>query len=109
MTNLKNVKVGDIVLVDNPRRGKSLAIVKKITPSGLLKIGNMLFYPSGEERTSDKWRWCMAYSLTETELAEFRQKCFISRVKKAMREYAGDLSYEEAKTIEEIINKENRK
>lgn len=70
----KDLKVGDNVILSN-RVGDYVKIVSNITPSGLIKVDNMLFNPqSGRLRGGSGYDCTYISPVTEEALAKVKQQ-----------------------------------
>lgn len=56
MLELKDLKVGDEVIVSGRFCADRIGVIEKITPKGFIKVGNELYnYKNGNKRTSNIW------------------------------------------------------
>lgn len=98
-------KVGQKVFVYRYHLGKkqiiSLEQVTKITPTGLVKVNNCLFYPNGKERTSYPYRYIEV--ATDEAIEVFKKMCFRNRVKYLLNDL-NNITYEQAVEINKILN-----
>ena len=96
-------KVGQKVFVIS-RYSKRLSKVEKITPSGLIKVDGVLYYPDGRERTSGI---CYANNIevaTEDAIYQFKKQIFINSVYNKIVHMENDLTYEQAIEINKILD-----
>lgn len=96
-------KVGDKVLLKNTWH-TDIAIVDKITPTGLIKVGKMTFKPNGFERGGDRWHPYQIIPLSEDDEKEFYDKKYIHKVYNALQEISKEkISIEQAVQINQIL------
>lgn len=100
---LKDLKVGDKVIVSSHLGGEFVSVVEKITPKGFLKVGGSLFYQNGIERTTG-WHSSHIRVATENDIKKLEQRYFIKFVLEKMHHWK-DLDYEQAKEINELLEK----
>ena len=107
MKNLKDVKVGDKVILEVGGwwHSKSVETVEKITPKGRIKVRGELYDVSNDgmkasvRGTGRSW----LYPYTEEESKKIYETRYISSVKRKMNDFNGELTIEQAKQIAEIL------
>lgn len=110
--SLENINVGDTVILESgpPYSHRySFANVKKITPSGLIKVRGMLFYKNGMERKSDAFYSSHIYSIDDKlalEAMEHHEKQReIKKTQKRIEQFTHkEWTYEIAKKVEAFLN-----
>ena len=107
MANLKDVKVGDKVIL---RTGgwfpsESVEVVEKITPKGYIKVSGQLYMVNdeGESASAKGSSSAWLYPWTEEYERKIKEKRYINQVKRKMNDYNGKLTFEQAKQISEIL------
>lgn len=99
-----NIKVGDKVLLYNPRRRK-ITTVEKITPKGFVKVDGRLFNSNGAERGGDVYASYRIAPITDEREQELRREFFISNTKKKLKEFDfNNITYEQACKIALLLN-----
>ena len=101
---IKNLKVGDKVIITTQFKEPRIAEVEKITPKGFVKVDGMLFNENGSQRTSS-WYTSRITECTEEREEALRQKAVIRNARDLMR-HCSCLSYEQAVKIIEILGGE---
>ena len=107
MKNLKDVKVGDKVIlkVGGWWRSKSVETVEKITPKGYVKVRGELYVVNddGTEASVRGSASSWLYPYTEEEGRKISEARYIASVKRKMNDFNGELTVEQAKQISEIL------
>lgn len=107
MKNLKDIKVGDKVVLETGGwwHSKSVETVEKITPKGYIKVRGELYSVNDDgtkasvRGNSSSW----LYPYTEEEDKKIQEARYIASVKRKMVEFEGKLTIEQAKQIAEIL------
>jgi hypothetical protein len=72
---IKDLKVGDKVVVESNNYGKAITSVEKITPKGFIKTKNgHQFNPDGSQRGGSSWTYSFLSQLTDEVLLKFKKK-----------------------------------
>ena len=101
---IKNLKVGDKVILTAQFKEPRIAEVEEITPKGFVKVYGMLFNKNGSQRTSS-WYTSHITECTEEREEELRQRAVIGNARDLMSR-CSFLSYEQAVKIIEILGEE---
>ena len=105
---IKNLKVGDKVIVSTSFGRTAVQTITDITPAGNLKVGGILFTKYGSQRTSDSWRRAVLMKYTEDLAQQLLEAKVKSEARGWMRKYADGvgvtLSLQQAEQILEILN-----
>ena len=107
MGNLKDIKVGDKVILEVGGwwHSKSVETVEKITQKGYIKVRGELYSVNDDgtkasvKGNSSSW----LYPYTEEEDKKIYEARYISSVKRKMADFNGELTIEQAKQIAEIL------
>ena len=102
---IKNLKVGDPVVISN-RFGMSLHKVERITPSGRIYAGGMIFNSGGVERGGGSWVKSILREATPKLIEVINQNETIREAFRLMNSKR-TISYEQAKKIIEILGADN--
>lgn len=102
MRTLEDVKVGDVVIVHG-RWSKKLAMVQSITPSGLIKVNNLLYYPDGRQRGGSTWELTHISKATEEQIKEIKEESCIAQTLKRMHN-TSKIDYAQALAINSILD-----
>lgn len=98
------LQVGDLVFV-HYRSTICIKPVQKITPTGLIKVNDNLFNKNGFIRSSDKYNTTYIEIATPEKIEEFRQRVYIKKVYRKLKELrVDDITFEQAKEINRIFN-----
>jgi len=76
---IKNLKVGDEVVVTTGSYGKRISKVTKITPKGFINVGHEYFNPNGSQRGGDTWHKSSLSQLTDEVMLEFKKKRLVGK------------------------------
>lgn len=100
MASLKNVKEKEHVIVSDRHMGDHIALVEKITPTGLIKVHGVLYNASGSPRGSD-WGTSHLEEATPAKMEKIRQeeKIRLCKIQFKHRE----INYEQAIAILDIL------
>ena len=110
MKNLKDLKVGDKVILETGGwcHLKSVGTVEKITQKGkgYIKVCGELYVinDDGTEASVKGDNQSKLYPYTEEEGKRISEARYISSVKRKMNDFNGKLTFEQAKQISEILN-----
>lgn len=100
---LKELKVGDKVVVNNRYR-KILTTVIKITPKGFIKTENgFQFNSDGTQRSSNIWDSATLLQFTDEVMLEFKKNKLVNQCKEIK---FSELTIEQLEQILLIVNKE---
>lgn len=108
---INNLKIGDKVVLELWGRwcksSYTIEKVEKITPSGLVKVNGILFYPDGNARGNYNAKIYDANISENLELVkETENEMFIRQTVNKIKKFRWDLiSYEEAKELDYLLNK----
>lgn len=97
---LKNLKVGDKVLV-NDNYGKTLCKVQRITPTGRIVVDGVQFI-NGVHRYSD-WLINTLEQATDEAIIKYNQTKFAKSVLYSLNNLQS-ITYEQARQINKILN-----
>lgn len=81
---IKNLKVGDKVIVTTNLRGERISTVQGITPKGFVKVDGMLFHQDGSQRTTS-WYYSRIEEYSEEKAEQMRQQRIIDEAFGRMR------------------------
>ena len=105
---LKNLKVGDKVIVSTNSGRTSVQTITNITPVGNIKVGGILFTKYGSQRASNRWGRAVLMEYTEDLAQQLLEAKVKSEARGWMRKYADGvgvtLSLQQAEQILEILN-----
>ena len=108
MTNttfLKGLKAGDKVVVCITTYGgykhEFINTVRKITPTGLIKVGDFLFYNTTGMCRGDK-HYCLKEA-TLQKVKELREKEYTKKVLNTIKAYDFEMTNEQAEAIGKIL------
>ena len=110
MKNLKEAKVGDVVIIESQFR-KTLTLVDSITKAGNIKTKNgQIFYPNGKSRgSSSPWYPDSAFIASEEDVKalkkEIRVKKITSRCLNTHIDTWQRMSLEDLELINNILDK----
>ena len=104
---LENVKPGDKLWVTSSAGVGGVAVVKRITPKGLVVAAygkaEVTFRQDGHERTSDTWHWRMARPITDEDAAEMRLETLRRRTWGAFAVAIDNFTDEQCQAVLRII------
>lgn len=107
---LSELKEGDKVVINSwcfPYNSYMEEVVQKITPKGFIKVNDILFKPnSGYSRSGESRLLNPNDNDTKEKLENYKKSSFIRSVLKKMCN-VGDLTFEQAVKINEILNEDN--
>lgn len=106
MSDLRNAKVGDKVIISSRFNDNQIGVIEKITPKGFLKVGNALFYTDGRERASGWYRAHIKLA-TQEEVEKIQQRIFCKKVLRQLHQL-NEITYDKAVSFA-IILKELQK
>lgn len=102
--DFKNLQVGDLVFVYY-QSSTCVKPVQKITPSGLIKVDDNLFNQNGRIRGGGSYCTTRIEIATPEKIEEFRQRVYIKKVYRKLKELSvDDITLEQAKEINRIFN-----
>lgn len=84
-----NFAVGDRVFVESHGFGrrKYIDVVKKVTPTGKVRVGDHLFYSTGSQSGGDTWHpYCITPVTPESE-AEFKIEVRTQNLRRKLADY----------------------
>lgn len=97
-----NVKAGDKVMI-SARYGRSIGIVKNVTPAGNIRLTNGALYTSaGTKKTSDAWNVSHITLLTPELEAQLQKDSIVHKALAAMHK-TSKISYAQAIGILKIL------
>jgi len=96
---IKELKVGDTVVVATNNYGNKITTVVKITPKGFINTeSGKQFNPDGSQRGGGNWSYSSLCQLTDEVLLEFKKKRLIKQCKEI------DFSKLSIDNLEQILN-----
>lgn len=98
---VKNLKVGDKVILTTQFKEPRVVEVEKITPKGFVKVEGMLFNENGCQRSSS-WYTSYIWEYTEEKEEELRKKAVVRQARDLMN-HCSCLDYEKAVKIIDIL------
>lgn len=102
--DFKNLQVGDLVFVYY-QSSTCVKPVQKITPSGLIKVDGNLFNQNGFIKGGGSYCTTRIEVATPEKIEEFRQRVYIKKVYRKLKELSvDDITLEQAKEINRIFN-----
>lgn len=102
--DFKNLQVGDLVFVYY-QSSTCVKPIQKITPSGLIKVDGNLFNQNGHIRGGGSYCTTRIEIATPEKIEEFRQRVYIKKVYRKLKELSvDDITLEQAKEINRIFN-----
>lgn len=103
---LKSLKAGDPVIVSGSHSDR-VSVVEKITPKGAIRVDGDLYDAGyGAIKSSDVWRRGSLEEATEEAVKRVREKAVVTKAKQAMRDFRGELAYDQAVAILQILQGE---
>jgi len=79
---IKNLKVGDKVVVATGSYGRRITTVTKITPKGFINIeSGQQFTQDGHQRGGDTWHRAYLSELTDAVRLEFKKNSLVQKCK----------------------------
>lgn len=102
--DFKNLQVGDLVFVYY-QSSTCIKPIQKITPSGLIKVDGNLFNQNGHIRGGGSYCTTRIEIATPEKIEEFRQRVYIKKVYRKLKELSvDDITLEQAKEINRIFS-----
>lgn len=98
---IKNLKVGDIVIVEN-RYSQSVRKVDRITPAGNIVVCGVIYNKNGLERCGDTWNKNFLSEATPESINKIHREATINKAYRLMRNITG-ITFEQAKKIIAIL------
>lgn len=83
---------------------KSVRHVEKITPSGLIRVSGLLYYPNGRERTSSIWHSSRLIPYDEKTASAIFIASIINRLHTIN---TSDITFEQAIAISNVLDKKS--
>lgn len=99
-----NVKAGDKVIV-HARFSKYIAEVEKITPTGRIRVKGTYYDKHGHQIGGDIWSRSLITIATEEDIERLNQERTILDTIRRMNNFRGNLRYEDAVKIDDILKK----
>lgn len=103
---LRNLKVGDEVILVSPHSSELLGRIDKITPTGKMTVRNWIFNPAGFHEGAGNYRVTYLRQPTPEKVALIKRRELIQAVSSTRWNI---LSTETLETIQETIKKETDK
>lgn len=100
---LRDLKVGDKVIVHERFCADSIGIIEKITPKGFIKVGNVLYNPdNGEKRSSNIWAFGSISVATSEQIEIIQKNEFCRKILRKLNRLTS-IDYDKALEINKIM------
>ena len=101
------LKPTDLIIVVRDGN-KKVRQVEKITPSGLIRVSGVLYYPNGRERTSSIWHSSRLIPYNKETALVIEQDEFISKLVKRLHNInINSITFEQATAISNVLDKKS--
>ena len=100
---LRDLKVGDKVIVSERFCAETIGVVEKITPKGFIKVGNTLYNSdSGNKRTSNIWDVGRIRVATTEQIETIQKNEFCRKILRKLNRLTS-IDYDKALEINRIM------